>query len=50
MLIKGAAFNWISPFLLDFIAYKLAENKCTNIMKKETILYFYTLEGFGKGI
>jgi hypothetical protein len=47
---KGAAFNWISPFLLDFIAYKLVNNKCINIIKKETISYFYILKGFGKGI
>jgi hypothetical protein len=47
---KGAAFNWINLFLLNFIAYKLVNNKYTNIIKKETISYFYILKGFRKGI
>lgn len=49
-LLKGAAFDWISPFLMDFMANKALDNTCTNDMKKETIAYFHTMAGFGKGI
>jgi hypothetical protein len=48
--LKGAAFDWISPFLIDFIANKVLDNTYTNDIKKEIIAYFYTMTGFGKGI
>jgi len=49
-LLRGAAFNWISPFLIDFMANKVLNNTYTNNIKKETITYFHTMAGFGKGI
>jgi hypothetical protein len=49
-LLRGTAFNWISPFLVDFMQHKSENSKCTQEMKKETIQYFHTMVGFGKGI
>jgi hypothetical protein len=48
--LKEAAFNWISPFLMDFMANKVLNNTYTNNIKKETIAYFYIMAGFKKGI
>jgi hypothetical protein len=49
-LLKGAVFDWISPFLIDFIANKALDNTYTNNIKKKIIAYFYIIAGFGKGI
>jgi hypothetical protein len=49
-LLKGAAFNWISLFLIDFMANKVFNNTYTNNIKKETIAYFYIMAGFKKEI
>ncbi len=35
-LLKGAAYNWISPFLLDFIATKTSNRLVSNKAKRET--------------
>jgi hypothetical protein len=48
--LKGAAFNWISLFLIDFIANKVLNNTYINNIKKEIIAYFYIIAGFKKGI
>jgi hypothetical protein len=35
-LLKGAAYNWISPFLLDFTATKTKDGLVSRGAKKET--------------
>ncbi len=49
-LLRGAAYNWVSPFLVDFLKNKTSEGRCSKNMKKETIQYFQTMKGFGDGI
>jgi hypothetical protein len=49
-LLKGAAFNWISLFLIDFMANKALDNTYINGIKKEIIAYFYIMAGFKKEI
>jgi hypothetical protein len=49
-LLRGAAYNWISPFLIDFLKNKTGEGRCSKDMKKETLRYFMTMKGFGEGI
>jgi hypothetical protein len=49
-LLKGAAYNWISPFLLDFTATKTSNGLVSNRAKRETQRYFLTTQGFGEGI
>ena len=50
ILLKGVAFNQISLFFIDFIANKALNNIYINNIKKETIIYFYIMAGFKKGI
>lgn len=49
-LLRGAAFNWIGPFLADYMKHKNADGKCTTAMRKETVSQFQTMSGFGQGI
>ncbi len=49
-MLKGVAFNQISPFLVNYIKYKSKDRLCTQGIIKETILYFYTIKGFSNGI
>jgi hypothetical protein len=49
-ILRGAAFNWISPFLINYIRNKNTKGKVTIVYKKEIQKYFYTIAGFGKGI
>jgi hypothetical protein len=49
-ILRGAAFNWISPFLINYMRNKNAKGKVTTVCKKETQKYFHTIAGFGKGI
>jgi hypothetical protein len=49
-MLRGAAFNWISPFLIDYTKHRNKQGECTTAMRKDTITYFHTMEGFGNGI
>jgi hypothetical protein len=49
-MLRGSAFDWISPFLIDYMKHKNKNGQCTKTMKKDTIQYFQTMSGFGQGI
>ena len=49
-ILRGATFNQISLFLINYIRNKNTKGKVTIVYKKETQKYFYTIIGFGKGI
>ncbi len=49
-LLRGLAFDQISPFLIDYTKYKTQVRECIKAMRKDIIMYLYTIEGFGNGI
>jgi reverse transcriptase-like protein/uncharacterized protein DUF4939/aspartyl protease len=49
-LLRGAAFDWISPFLMDCAANETLEGRVSTVCKKETRKLFMTVGGFGEGI
>jgi hypothetical protein len=49
-MLQGSTFDWISPFLIDYMKHKNKQGQCTTAMKSDTVKYFHIMEGFGKGI
>jgi hypothetical protein len=49
-LLEGAAFNWIEPFIKDFMENKTDLGQCSTAMTKDTLTIFQTWKGFKKCI
>ena len=48
--LRGAAFNWISPFMKDYMANKTSIGQITVPMKIEIKMIFRDTTGFGTAI
>jgi hypothetical protein len=48
--LRGAAFNWISPFMKDYMANKTSIGQITIIIKTETKMIFRDTIGFRTAI
>ena len=50
LFLRGVVFNWISPFMKDYMANKTSIRQITTIMKTETKMIFRDIIGFGIAI